>query len=217
MKQAENSRSPCHPATAIVLWLFFMTTASSVGGSGLIVLTIVVLGGMTNGGLRQFVRYVRRSRWLLLVLLLVHAYSIPGTRMFTGLGPLGPSQSGLYDAMTQIWRLLLILASLAILMTQLTRTALLSGFYRLFTPLRWLGVPPERLAVRIWLTLGYAEDFLNDARRLDFRQRMERLFRLPALDAERMQPLVLSEKSFDWVDYMCILAAVSAGIWLRNC
>ena len=206
----------CHPATAVVLWLFFTAAASSVAVPGLIILTLVILPGLALGSLRQFARYVRRSRWLLLVLLLVHAYSLPGTPVWSQLGAYGPSQPGLYGALVQIWRLLLILASLAVLMTRLTRVSLLSGLYRLFTPLRSLGVEPERLAVRIWLTLDYAEGLLNDARQLSFMQRIEEMFSLPVLTAEQMQPLVLTERNFSWADYMCFLGAIFAGIWLRN-
>ena len=216
MQQAENRRNLCHPATAIVLWLFFMTAASSVAVSGLIALTIVILPGLLLGSLRQFMRYVRRSRWLLLVLLLVHAYSLPGTPVLSLWAAYSPSLSGLYGALIQTWRLLLILASLAVLMTHLTRQSLLSGLYRLFTPLRGLGVEPERLAVRIWLTLGYAEDFLQDARHQRFRQRLEKMFSLPTLAAEQMQPLVLADRNFKWADYLCFLGAMTAGIWLRN-
>lgn len=216
MKRAENRPDMCHPATAVVLWLFFMTAASTTGVSGLIVLTIVILPGLILGSLQQFARYVRRSRWLLLVLLLVHAYSLPGTPVLSELGTYGPSQSGLYGALVQMWRLLLILASLAVLMTRLTRASLLSGLYRLFTPLRSLGVEPERLAVRIWLTLGYAEALLNDARQLSFMQRIDQMISLPVLTAEQMQPLILTERNFSWADYMCFLGAIFAGIWLRN-
>ncbi len=216
MEKAENRGEICHPATAVVLWLFFMAAASSDAVSGLIVLTIIVLPGIMSGGLPYFTRYVRRSRWLLLTMLLVHSYSLPGAPVMAGLGSFSPSQPGLYGALTQIWRLLLILASLSVLMTHLTRASLLTGLYRLFIPLRGLGIEPERLAVRIWLTLDYAESFLNDGRHLNFRQRLGQMFSMPELDAAQMQPLVLTEQTFGRIDIMCILAAICAELWLKN-
>ncbi|MHB0990740.1 MAG: energy-coupling factor transporter transmembrane component T family protein [Burkholderiales bacterium] len=193
-----------------------MAAASTDAVSGLIALTIIVLPAIIPGSLPHFIRYVRRSRWLLLTMLLVHSYSLPGAPVMAGLGSFSPSQPGLYGALTQIWRLLLILASLSVLMTHLTRASLLTGLYRLFIPLRRLGIEPERLAVRIGLTLDYAESFLNDGRHLNFRQRLGQMFSMPVLDAAQMRPLVLTEQTFGRVDIMCILAAICAEIWLKN-
>ncbi|HET9113699.1 MAG TPA: CbiQ family ECF transporter T component [Burkholderiales bacterium] len=217
MEKAETRAEICHPATAVVLWLFFIAAASSDAVSGLIMLTIIVLPGimLIPDGLRHFRRYVRRSRWLLLVLLLVHSYSLPGAPVLAGLGAFSPSQPGLHGALMQIWRLLLILASLSVLMTHLTRPSLLAGLYRLFIPLRRLGMEPERLAVRIWLTLDYAERFLDDAQHPDFRQRLGQMFSMPVLDAAQLQPLVLIEHTFGRSDILCILGAVCAEIWLK--
>ncbi|MHB1678301.1 MAG: hypothetical protein ACYCSS_12350 [Sulfuriferula sp.] len=216
MESTEVKRDICHPATAVVLWLFFMISASSVDVRGLTALTALVSLGLIRRTRQQFLRYVRRSRWLLLVLLLVHAYSLPGAPILSQLGVYSPSQPGLYGALIQTWRLLLILASLAVLMTRLTREALLSGLYRLFTPLRYLGVEPERLAVRIWLTMGYAEGLMHDTRHLTFKQRIEQMFCLPPVPDEQMQALVLPEHTFNWTDYMCLLGAMTVGIWLRK-
>ena len=182
---------------------------------GLVVMTVLLLAGFARPTRQQFARYVRRSRWLLLILLVVHAYSLPGTPLLSRLGVYGPSQIGLYSGLIQTWRLLLILASLAILMTRLSRTALLLGLYRLFEPLRHLGVKPERIAVRIWLTLGYAEGLMHETRGVSFKQRIEQLFKLPPLAPETMQPLILPEHAFGWTDLLCVLAAIVLGIWLK--
>ncbi len=216
MNRSERSRVLCHPATAVMLWLFFMIAASSVDVRGLTVLSLLLSLGFARRTGKQFLRYVRRSRWLLLVLLLVHAYSLPGAPWLSQLGSYGPSEVGLQAALVQTWRLLLILAALAVLMTRLTREALLCGLYRLFTPGRYVGIEPERIAVRIWLTLSYAEALMHETGRLSFRQRIEQMFSLPAVSIEQMQPLVLPEQDFNWVYYACLLAAMAAGIWLKH-
>ena len=57
----------------------------------------------------------------------------------------------------QLCRLAFTLASLAILLNLLPRQQLISGLYVLTYPLRYVGLSRERLAVRLALTLQYAD------------------------------------------------------------
>ena len=66
-------------------------------------------------------------------------------------------REGLADGVLQLTRLLAALAALAILLDRLHRQQLIAGLYALFAPLQWLGLSRERLAVRLGLTLHYAE------------------------------------------------------------
>ena len=215
MPSTDSRRTIFHPATAVVLWLFFMVLMTWLTVPGLAVMTVILLPGFVSRTRQQFSWYVRRSRWLLLILLLVHAYSLPGPPLWVQLGKLGPSLIGLSSGLIQTWRLLLILASLAILMTHLTRESLLSGLYRIVTPLRYLGFPPERLAVRIWLTMRYAEGLMHEHKDATFKQRIAQLFCLPALAADALQPLILPDDNFNWIDYACLFGALALGIWLK--
>jgi energy-coupling factor transporter transmembrane protein EcfT len=208
-------RLPCHPATAVMLWLFFMVWVMLAGISVLLVASALVLTGFTRRTGQQFLRYVRRSRWLLLVLLLVHAWSIPGAPLWPSLGAAGPSQAGVYSGLLQSWRLVLVLAALAVLMTRLSREDLLAGIYTMLSPLRYLGQAPERIAVRIWLTLRYAESLMQNPQRISFRQRMQQLSALPDTPEEMMQPLLLPIYRYGWLDYACIVSATILGIWVR--
>ncbi len=62
----------------------------------------------------------------------------------------------------QLGRLLSVLAGLGVLMTVLSLSQLISGIYSLMYPLRWLGLPRERFAVRLALTLENAESAMRD-------------------------------------------------------
>lgn len=105
----------------------------------------------------KLVQLVRRTRWIMLSLLLIYAYSTPGQPLFNELGMFSPSREGLIDGVLQLTRLLAALAGLAILLDRLHRQQLIAGLYALFAPLQWLGLSRERLAVRLALTLHYAE------------------------------------------------------------
>jgi len=98
---------------------------------------------------------LRRTRWIMLSLWLIYAYTTPGDTLFSL--PLSPSVDGLQEGGLQMMRLLVALSGLAILLDRLHRQQLISGLYSLFGPLQYLGLSRERLAVRLALTLHYAE------------------------------------------------------------
>ncbi|OGT09404.1 MAG: hypothetical protein A3J49_14485 [Gallionellales bacterium RIFCSPHIGHO2_02_FULL_57_16] len=105
----------------------------------------------------KFILLLRRTRWIMLSLLLIYAYSTPGQPLSDALGIFSPSREGLVDGVLQLARLLAALAGLAILLDRLHRLQLIAGLYTLFAPLQWIGLSRERLAVRLALTLHYAE------------------------------------------------------------
>ena len=157
-----------HPATALLLWLFFVLWLEFAAPYGLLAAGLILLPWLRAAPKIQFRRYIRRSRWLLLSLLLIYAYTTPGSLLWPALGSFSPSWQGLQYGLLRSARLLLMLASLAILMTCLGRQQLLSGLYQLLFPLKHLGIQVERLAVRLWLTLDYAETALADTRAASF-------------------------------------------------
>jgi hypothetical protein len=117
---------------------------------------LVLLGAVAISR-HKFVQLLHRTRWIMLSLLLIYAYSTPGQPLSELLGMFGPSREGLADGMLQLTRLLAALAGLAILVDHLHRQQLIAGLYTLFAPLQWMGLSRERLAVRLALTLHYAE------------------------------------------------------------
>jgi energy-coupling factor transport system permease protein len=97
---------------------------------------------------------VRRSRWLLLTMLVMFGWLTPGTPLP---GMPGASQEGLLLAADNIARLLIALASLALLLKALDAPKLVAGMRSLLAPLALLGFPRDRIAVRLALTLREVE------------------------------------------------------------
>lgn len=147
-----------HPATKILLWLGF---ALAVQGLDFAVLTLVsvfaILWLVLLGGLSEALFMLRRARWLLLSLLLIYAFATPGDLLFPLLGAFSPSLQGMRGGALQAWRLALLLVALALLLRSCPRESLLSGLYALLRPFRAIGLNPDRVAVRLWLTLHYAQ------------------------------------------------------------
>jgi len=88
---------------------------------------------------------------------LIYALTTPGLPLSESLGSLSPTREGLQEGGLQLIRLLVALAGLAILLDRLHRVQLMAGLYSLFRPLSWAGLSRERMAVRLALTLHYAE------------------------------------------------------------
>lgn len=95
-----------------------------------------------------------RSRWLLLTMLILFGWLTPGT-------PLqwlpGASQEGLLLAAENAARLLIALSVVALLLNALSSAQLVAGMRTLLAPLALLGIPRDRIAVRLALTLNEVE------------------------------------------------------------
>lgn len=146
-----------HPATQILIWCMLVAAMQFLPPARLIIAGALVLSSAFVLSRHKFVQLVRRTRWIMFSLLLIYAYSTPGQPVSEALGSLSPSFEGLTDGGMQLMRLLAALAGLAILLDRLHRQQLIAGLYALFVPLQWLGLSRERLAVRLALTLHYAE------------------------------------------------------------
>jgi len=146
-----------HPAAQILTWCL-LVAAMQVLASGIFLIAagLVMLCALAVSR-HKFIQLVRRTRWIMLSLLLIYAYSTPGQPLSDALGMFSPSREGLTDGVLQLTRLLAALAGLAILLDRLHRQQLIAGLYTLFAPLQWLGLSRERFAVRLALTLHYAE------------------------------------------------------------
>lgn len=146
-----------HPAAQILTWCLLVATMQALTlGTLLVAASLILLCAFVMSG-RKFIHLLRRTRWIMFSLLLIYAYSTPGQPLSDALGVFSPSREGLTDGVLQLTRLLAALAGLAILLDRLHRQQLIAGLYALFAPLQWLGMSRERLAVRLALTLHYAE------------------------------------------------------------
>lgn len=105
----------------------------------------------------HFSSLVIRFKWLFLVMLLILSFSTPGEHLQHWPLAISPTYEGLQLAMTQVMRIIVILAVLSLILALNTRSQLISGFYVLASPLQYIGLKVDRFAARLWLTLHYVE------------------------------------------------------------
>lgn len=145
-----------HPysASAILLGLAAVLAASSREANQLLLASLVLILAAVITARHHFGLLVRRSRWLLLTLLILFGWLTPGTPLP---GIPGASQEGLLLAAENLGRLLVALSVVAMLLTALTPAELVAGLRSLLAPMRLLGISRDRIAVRLALTLEEVE------------------------------------------------------------
>ncbi|WP_245538699.1 CbiQ family ECF transporter T component [Thiobacillus denitrificans] len=157
-----------HPAARILLWCGWAVVVERAPLAPLIILAVATATAFLFAPVRpQLLRLLRRTRWLMAVLLLTYAYTLPGAALWPALGWGSPSVEGVQQGMLRVGRLVLMLAGLAALLAYTSRPRLIYGLYVLARPLTWLGFDRRGFAVRLGLTLDYVEHAPKSARWLD--------------------------------------------------
>lgn len=170
-----------HPAVLILLWLILAVAIQSLSGGIVAPLGMVLMAAAMKFSAGRLRILLRRTRWIMLSLMLVYGYVTPGDSLWAQIGSFSPTQQGLLDGLLQLSRLIFMLAALSILLAVLPRERLIGGLYTLAYPLAWFGLSRERLAVRLALTLHYAESSMTDAR-TDWRSALRQLM-APTVEA----------------------------------
>lgn len=146
-----------HPATRLVVWIALVAFSQlargpALGGFGLVVM--VLAGWFAR---RRAWRLLRRSRFLVLVLVVLFGCFTPGEAVMSALAGLAPTREGLALALLHGLRLVLVVLLVALLLETTGEHALVAGLITLASPLAGLGLSVERLAVRVLLVLRYVE------------------------------------------------------------
>ncbi len=201
-----------HPAMQIFIWMTLSIAAQLLPAQGLFMMTLAMFLIAAKLNPRQLFGLLRRTRWILLTLLLIYAYSTPGVALIGKLGQYSPSLEGLQDGLLQLGRLLSVLSGLAILLASLSESRLIEGIHALAFPLNWLGGSRERLAVRLALTLRYAESTMRDTA-ADWKQAINRALQPASGDQLHV---VLEKQALKVVDMICLVlcAALLYVVWI---
>ena len=157
-----------HPAARILLWCGWAVAVERAALSPLSILAVATATAFLFAPVRHEGWHLfRRTRWLIVVLLLTYGYTMPGTTLWPSLGWASPGVEGLQHGALRVGRLVLMLAGLAVLLAFTSRPRLIYGLYVLARPLSWLGFDRRAFAVRLGLTLDYVEHAPKPANWLD--------------------------------------------------
>lgn len=201
LQPEDSTLSRLHPAGIIMLWLFMAIALQGLHTIPLLVAGALVLAVASLLAATRLHTLLYRTRWIMLSLLLVYVYATPGEPLWAQAGSLSPTMDGLSGGGLQLLRLVAALAALSIALNILSRQELISGIYTLALPLRLLGVSRERLAVRLALTLDYAEIAIRQTA-AGWRNSIERL---QEPESDGVQTLQIQVQPMRLLDIICIL------------
>lgn len=157
-----------HPVARILLWCGWAVAVEHAASPVLALMAVATATAFLFAPVRiQGLRLLRRTRWLLAILLLMYAYATPGPALWPALEWASPSAAGLQQGALRAVRLVLLLGGLALLLAYTSRPRLVYGLYAVSKPLTWFGFDRRAFAVRLGLTLDYVEHAPKTARWLD--------------------------------------------------
>jgi energy-coupling factor transporter transmembrane protein EcfT len=139
-----------HPATLILTWGAVLVTVLSLQPPLLYASVVVMLMSGFLFSRHAVLLLLRRSRWLLLSIVLLFGWMTPG--MPVSAVP-GLTDAGLSQALLHTARLLGSLAWVALLLDRMAFSQMLSGFHSLLSPLAWCGLNVNRAVLRLALTM----------------------------------------------------------------
>lgn len=103
-------------------------------------------------------RLLRRVRVLMIAIAVLFAWFTPGEAVFADWPQLGPTREGTLLALVHAARLAAVVGAVAVLLERLPVPRLVGGLYALARPFSRLGLPAERLALRLLLVLRYVDE-----------------------------------------------------------
>jgi len=193
-----------HPVIRIVTFLVF-TLCVAFGDYpqlwfSVAVLLLFYLLTQSNTAHWSFTwRMLKRMRWLFLSMLVIYLWFTPGQAVIPLFDDYSPTWQGIKMAVYRIGSLIVIVMAVNIVIKSTSTELITSGLLWLLTPLRHVGLPHERLALRIILTFNmiseiqYEYDLLKRSKGVnppnrqdtsnnsyDFMQRLDRLAELGA-------------------------------------
>ena len=145
-----------HPVIRIVCFLSLVTALARANFPFILLADslFLVFAVKTPGDIFAFSwRLIRRMRWFWLSIILLYTLMTPGGEPSILLGAVEFSLGGFWLGLERCLALLTVLLYFALLIHTTPASQLQGALYWLLQPLRLLGLPSDRLSVRIALTL----------------------------------------------------------------
>lgn len=145
-----------HPVIGIVCFFVFGAYVAFGDAAKLItaflILTIVYISShprYIDSGWKS----IRRLRWLFLSIFIIYLWFTPGRPLVSDYANILPTVEGVQLGLLRIASLIVIVLAVNVLVRSISRGGLIASILWLSKPINLIGIPNERLAVRIALTL----------------------------------------------------------------
>ena len=142
--------------------------------------------------------------------MLPRSSATPGVAVWQSLVQLSPTHEGIIDGLLQLCRLAFALAGLAILLDRLSQQQFIGGLYTLGYPLRYVGLSRDRIAVRLALTMHYAESVILDTSS-NWRVSIEKML-APA--ENQLNAIEIHSVKFKLIDGLLLALVCALLVWI---
>ncbi len=150
-----------HPVIKILLLLLAALMTVWGGWSQwffALLLTVIGFVVVRDAEIMLALKMAARLRWLLLSIVIVYLWFTPGTPIFPELLAWSPSYEGVMIGLHRVAILLLLVLAVSLLLQSTPLIMMIAALLWLLHPFARLGLPHERLAVRLALTLEAVGD-----------------------------------------------------------
>ncbi len=196
--------------TQLSYFIVFAVLMNKLGFYPLLLVAILLTTVLIQIKSRQFFRMIRRMKWFFITMLFIYAFNTPGEHILGFNFYFAPTYEGLQSGLLQMLRMLSLLGALSLIMNFNSKQQLISGFYFMLLPLRYVGIKVERFAARLCLTLDYVESAQQLNKSKGF---LEQLLAFAEDSSEQQSDFSITFKKpdFKWLDkvLLCSLMMIS--------
>lgn len=202
-----------HPFVKILLFIFILLLMNFMGHQSIWLLCIFVSMFAARLHSKNFLRAVKRMRWLFISIFIIYAFGTPGEYIQGFPDSFSPTFEGAAFGILQISRLLIAIASLSILFATSSKESLMAGLYMLLSPLNYIGCNVQRFTARLLLTLDYVDELaVNNELKFNFYRLDELHVAVDHLPIEKI--IVLQQPSFKRLDRIVIFTIILTALVL---
>ena len=187
--------------TQLLSFFILAVIINQLNINALVLILIILIAILMINSAQQFLRSIKRFKWLFLVMIVIFAFNTPGEHMAGWPLSISPTYEGVAAGFTQTIRIIVMLAALSLILAFNTRQQLISGFYFIFTPLKYFGLEVERFAARLWLTLHYVELQNENKPHRDFLGRLKEMAAIEPVQEQEDVSIAFVIPKFAWFDY----------------
>jgi energy-coupling factor transporter transmembrane protein EcfT len=202
-----------HPFVKILLFIFTLLLMSYMSNAYLLPMSLILFVYATWLARSDFLRVVRRMKWLFISIFIIYAFGTPGEYIQYIPVSVAPTVEGCVLGVMQIAKLLIALAVLSILFATSSKEQLMIGLHLLLSPLNLLGLNTNKFTARLLLTLDYVEELAAKEKfKFKFDQLDNMLSTTEQVNKDRV--IVLESMPFKRNDILVVMVLILSVITL---
>lgn len=204
-----------HPVVKILYFLLTLLLVSFLSPLLLWIFCALLVICAVKLNFKKFLRVIKRTKWLLISILIIYAFTTPGEYIQQFPTNFAPTYEGSNLGLLQVAKLLIALAALNLLFATSSIESLMAGLYMLLSPLKLFGLNIERFTARLMLTLDYVEELIAENNQKFIFHQLDKIDSISETDNIEKE-IVLVLPFFRWIDKFLLVIFIGAVLSLTT-